>query len=73
MARHRNGKENVGEDEGSNHGSTRDYKVESLRVRLERLEHSLQEKDETIEKLLMKNNRSSYKVQDDNSKDDKPP
>ena len=44
LARHGNGKEVMGE--GLSHESTWDNEVESLRVRLERLERSLKENDE---------------------------
>ena len=54
------------------HSSARDDEVESLRLRLQRLEKSLQKKEDTIDELRGRNYHQRNRHYDDGSNEDTP-
>ena len=55
------------------HSSARDDEMKSLRLRLQRLEKSLQEKENTIEEPRGRNYHQQNRHYDDGSNEDTPP
>ena len=58
---------------GSGESSARDDGVESLRIKLQRLERSLQEKEDTIEELRGRQYHPHNRRYEDEWEDDTPP
>ena len=61
------------EDVGSGQSSVRDYEVESLRIKLQKFERSLQKKEDTIEELKGRQYHPCNRHYEDEWKDDTPP